>query len=277
MASQSSQGSRQQPIKETGQTSDDDHPPVAPNHDVPGNDPPQVMGYPPTMGYPQHGYDYSYAQAPPASYYNPHLYQSQQRTYQSSNFARGVLLGVIFLLLFMCTFSVIMWLVTRPEFPIFYVKNFSVSNFNATPPVIFTANWDMNLTVENPNTKQKIVFDRIESFVFDREDNQLASSFTEPFSLETKASQVVVAKLSANGTSELEEGTSGVDKLAKERNSGNVTFSFRMKFWTTFKASWWARRAILKVLCDDMEVSFVGASGNGNLANKDIGNCLVFV
>ncbi|KAJ8899261.1 hypothetical protein K2173_017293 [Erythroxylum novogranatense] len=247
------------------------------------------MSYPPTMAHPPmqqgynyyhayntNGYGYSYAQAPPASYYHPQYYQSQQIMQQSSNFVRGMLLGFMFLLLFMFSTSMIMWLILRPEFPVFRINNFSVTNFNATPPVIFTANWDANLTVENPNTKLKVDFDRIENFVYDAEDDQLASSFSQPFSLETKTSQVMVATMSANGTSQLEEGSLTVEKLGKERSSGDVTFSVRMVFWTTFKASWWTRHAILKVLCNDMKVPFVGASGNGNLPFMDKGHCLVY-
>ncbi|KAB5552941.1 hypothetical protein DKX38_010252 [Salix brachista] len=170
-----------------------------------------------------------------------------------------------------------MWLVLSPQLPVFHVDNFSVSNFNATLPT-FTANWEANLTVRNPNTKLTIEFGELQNFVFYEEDYLLASATApRPFSLETRTSGVINAKLSANNKDNLVENWV-LDKLAKERSNGSVSFNFRMLFWTTFRSGlWWKRHLSMKVLCEDIQVSFVGASGYGNIAANGGRDCLVFV
>ena len=170
-----------------------------------------------------------------------------------------------------------MWLVLRPQLPVFHVDNFSVSNFNTTLPT-FTANWEANLTVRNPNTKLTIEFGELQNFVFYEEDYLLASATApRPFSLETRTSSVINAKLSANNKDNLVENWV-LDKLAKERSNGSVSFNFRMLFWTTFRSGlWWKRHLSMKVLCEDIQVTFVGASGDGNIAANGGRDCLVIV
>jgi hypothetical protein len=124
----------------------------------------------------------------------------------------------------------------------------------------------------------KIEFSELQNFVFYEEDYLLASAITSrPFSLETKTSGVINAKLSENNKDNLVENWV-VDKLAKERSNGSVSFNFRMLVWTTFRSGlWWKRHLSMKVMCEDIQVTFVGASGNGNIAANGLRDCLVFV
>lgn len=296
MASESDQ-QHQQPKKQAGQASDSDHPPPGSHSPVAAaaTGYPPAMGYPSAMGYPPghhqpgypppnyHGYanvhqynNYPYAQAPPATYYN-HQSHHHQEAYQPRGFARGMFIGLILLLIFMCIGSVIMWIVIRPEIPSFQVDNFSVSNFNALPPNIFTANWDANVTVRNSNTKLKVFFYQIQSFVYYEDDELLASSFLQPFSMDIKTTEAMKAKFWANSTDQIIVETDVVDKLAKDRTTGTVRFSLRMVLWTTLKSgSWWTRHTTMRVYCEDLQVGFVGATGNGNLANGQVMDCTVF-
>ncbi|KAF8052918.1 hypothetical protein N665_1492s0022 [Sinapis alba] len=140
---------------------------------------PPVMGFPgyppqaPYPNYPNAPYNhnqYAYAQAPPASYYGSSYPPQQNPVYQRPAppaFFRGILTGLVVLVVFLCISTTITWLVLRPQIPVFSVTNFSVSNFNLTEPV-FSAQWTANLTVENPNKKLIGYFNRIQGFIYNQ-------------------------------------------------------------------------------------------------------------
>ncbi|EEF29836.1 NDR1/HIN1-like protein 10 [Ricinus communis] len=290
-----------QPKKEPGQSSSDgsDSPPPGGPSRATGYPPP--MGYAPPMMYPppgqypypppagqpvgypnyNNGYNnnYPYAQAPPTAYYNTQMYQTQPEC-RINGFLRGIIGGLVFLLILTCAISIFMWIILRPVIPVFHVNNLSVSNFNLSSSPTFHANWDANITVGNPNTKLKVYFDQIEVFIYYNEDDLLATSFSNPFFLETGGNSVVQAKLEANNADRKQAGVGSwvVDKMAKDKSTtGNVTFDIRMALWSTFKSgSWWARHVTIRVYCEDLVVSFMGNSGTANFANGKSKDCLVF-
>lgn len=266
----------------------------------PAGHPPQATGYPPAMGYPppmgyQHGQpgypppypggypnpngynQYPYTQPPPAAYYNSQAYQGQPQ-YKSSGFARGMIAALIFIVVFTCMTSIIVWLVLRPEIPGFHVDTFSVSNFNVSSPR-FMANWEASLTVVNPNTKLKVYVERIQSFIYYQDDDFLASSYVDPLILETKGKAMIRAGLTTNSSDTPMVPLWVVEDLRKDRGKGMVTFNLRMAVWSTFKSgSWWTRHVGMRVFCEDLQVSFVGDTGNAALAPATKGkDCIVYM
>ncbi|KAF5737412.1 hypothetical protein HS088_TW13G00292 [Tripterygium wilfordii] len=285
MASQSDQD---QPGKEPGNSSSSDA-----NQNPSGQSPatgyPPTMGYPPAMGYPpgQPGYPYPgynqyhhqqnpYTQAPPAYYYDSQAACHQQQS-KSSGVARGILSAVILVVFVMGTTTILTWLVLRPQIPRFRLEAFSVSNFNTKPG--FTANWEGNFTIENPNHKLKVHADEIECSVYYKQDEIVASAAMAPFTLDIGETIMTQTKLSANNTGYDQPvvGAAVVDDMAEERRGGSVSFSLRLMIWSTFKSGWWTRRCGMRVLCEDLNVVFDGVTGNGKLTDNKPMDCIVRV
>uniref|UniRef100_A0A1J3E9R6 Protein YLS9 n=1 Tax=Noccaea caerulescens TaxID=107243 RepID=A0A1J3E9R6_NOCCA len=283
----------------SGQTSERDTtqqpPPPPPQSQSP---PPQPQTYPPVMGFP--GYNqppypnypnapynhqqYAYAQAPPAAYYGSAYPGQQNPVYQRpapSGFFRGILTGLIVLVVLLCISTTITWLVLRPQVPVFSVNNFSVSNFNVTGPV-FSAQWTANLTVENPNTKLRGYFDRVQGFVYHQnaiaEDESLSMAFFQPVYVETKKSVSIGETFTAGEKEQPKLPSWVVEEMKKERDTGTVSFDLRMVVWVTFKTDGWsARERGLKVFCGKLKVAFEGASGNGAVLLPKPLPCVVYV
>ncbi|CAH8388230.1 unnamed protein product [Eruca vesicaria subsp. sativa] len=280
----------------TDQTSERDTTPPPPP--TPQSQPPQSQTYPPVYGfpgYPQAPYpnypnapynhqQYAYAQAPPASYYGSSYTPQQNPVYQRPAppaFFRGILTGLIFLVVFVCVSTTMAWLFLRPQIPVFYVTNFSVSNFNLTEPVL-SAQWTANLTVENPNTKLTGYFDRIQGFIYNQnpvgDEDYLAMAYFQPVFVETKKSVSVGETLIAGQKGQRKVPGWVEEEMKKERDIGTVTFSLWMAVSVTFKTDGWsARERELKVFCGKLKVPFEGGSGNGVVLLPKPLPCLVYV
>lgn len=248
MSSQSEdhQNKRDQPNHPSSTSSDtnnnhqstDPAPPPPPSSEPPNNYSsgphgyPQTMGYPPQMMYPNapysgyppppphhHPYNqYPYTQPPPANYYY-HGYASPPPD-PCSGFLRGVIAAMIFLIVFSILSSLITWAVLRPEIPVFRVDNMSVSNFS-TSAVPFTATWDTNLTVENPNQKLRLYFDKIMGTMFHGEEHWLASSWLNPMFMDIQTKATMHAVIAANGSAENPVPIWVAQEMSKERaNTG---------------------------------------------------------
>ncbi|XVE61406.1 hypothetical protein DITRI_Ditri06bG0037100 [Diplodiscus trichospermus] len=244
------------------------------------------MGYPPPMMYPNapypgypppppHGYNqYPYTQPPPAPYYNQGY--APPRHDPCSGFARGIVAAMIFLIVLSCLSSLITWAILRPQTPVFHVDNMSVSNFN-TSSTPFTATWDTNLTIQNPNHKLRVYFDKIVGAMFYDEDDTLGSSWVNPIFMDIKTQTTMHVVISANGSAQNAVPIWVAQEMSKERDTGTVSFSLRFRIWATFKTgSWWTRTLVMRVFCDDLKVNFVGASGNGALAPGKGDDCDVY-
>lgn len=136
--------------------------------------------------------------------------------------------------------------------------------------------------MENPNTKLKGYFDRIQGFIYNHnaigEDDFLATAFFQPVYVETKKSVVIGETLTA-GEKEQPKVPSWVgEEMKKERETGTVSFNLRMAVWVTFKTDGWsAREKGLKVFCGKLKVAFEGGSGNGAVLLPKPLPCLVYV
>ena len=286
-----------QPKKEPGQSSDSDqtsHHPQATSTTTttatgqshpqpqPTTNYPNTMGYPPVMGYPYpqapQGYASSYMGYPPNEY-NSYAYSqtpTQSNVRRNSTFVRLVLVIMTIVALFTVVSTVALWFILRPEVPAFRVEALSVSNFNTTN-FDQTANWEANVTVENPNQKLKVYFNEIKSYV-DYKDEYLAQSFEDPLSLEIKEHDVMNVKLSANNVVEHVVDQKLVDDMARDRSQGSLIFRMRLIVSTTFRrGSWWKKTRTLKVRCERLKVEFAGGAGVGTLPVGKSWPCLTFV
>ncbi|EOY08453.1 hypothetical protein QUC31_010852 [Theobroma cacao] len=261
-------------------------PPQPPNNQSPAHGYPPAMRFPPQMVYthggpypayppPPHGCNqYPYAQLPPGAPYYNQGYASPQND-RCSGFARGIIAAMFVLIVLTCLSSLITWVVLRPEIPVFHVDNMSVSNFNTSTP--FMATWDTNLTLENPNHKLRLYLDKIVGAMFYDDEDSLGSSWLNPIFMETKTKTTMNAIISTNGSAQNAVPIWLTQEMSKDRATGSLTFALRIRIWATFKTgSWWTRSLVIRVLCDDLKVNFVGASGNGALAPGKRDNCDVY-
>ncbi|KAF8045923.1 hypothetical protein N665_4209s0002 [Sinapis alba] len=247
-------------------------------------------GYPPQAPYPNYPNapynhnQYAYAQAPPASYYGSSYPPQQNPVYQRPAppaFFRGILTGLVVLVVFLCISTTITWLVLRPQIPVFSVTNFSVSNFNLTEPV-FSAQWTANLTVENPNKKLIGYFNRIQGFIYNQnavaEEDFLAMEYFQPVYVETKKSVSIGETLTAGEKGQRKVPSWVGEEMKKERDTGTVSFNLWIAVSVTFKTDGWsARERGLKVFCGKLKVEFEGGSGNGAVLLPKPLPCLVYV
>ncbi|CAK7356286.1 unnamed protein product [Dovyalis caffra] len=209
---------------------------------------------------------------PPPSQYNV---AKEREAQGSTTMTRNVIGGLNGLCVFsvaLAVFLVVTFIVITvsfPDHPKFTINSFSVSNFNASFPG-FTGNWAADLTIENKNARFKVIFDTIESSVYYPEDkgafaliknHLLASEFSDPFSMERKASNTMHVEPSFNMGKTMIE-SEAVDLMAKERDSGKVGFILRVHFRTRYEPKSWTSEKTLTVRCP-INIVFHGATGNG--------------
>ncbi|CAN1314248.1 hypothetical protein LINPERPRIM_LOCUS29244 [Linum perenne] len=141
-------------------------------------------------------------------------------------------------------------------------------------PNAFAGAWDANVTAKNPNTKIRLFFNQIETFMFFG-DEELAASYANPFSLDINGAQ---SALTANRTVDGgEDEGEAMKKMAEDFGKGAVEFNLRMAAWMTFRSdSWWTRRSTVRVFCEELKVGF-SRPGNGSLVAGRNRDCLVLV
>ncbi|GLT94785.1 hypothetical protein SLE2022_125080 [Rubroshorea leprosula] len=280
--------------KESAATSSD------PNHQPPPTPPPQLDGHPPPSGYPsamwqtpQMGYpaeqypvnyynqpaypnapnQYAYAQPPPASYYNR---QNNRERTEEGLVACVCLFACMFIFLTVVTgiASIITWSIVQPQIPCFHVEAMSVTNFNTS--TLFTATWDVNVAVQNPNKKLKAFFHQIQCMVF-YDGTALGSTYVPPFYMETKSKTGMGVRISTNGSAEVPLPIWVTLAMDKDRSSqGSVTFTLRCFMSSTLKNGWWAENQVMKVNCGDLKMDIAAGSESGKLAPEELDYCLVY-
>uniref|UniRef100_A0A2N9G9R2 Late embryogenesis abundant protein LEA-2 subgroup domain-containing protein n=1 Tax=Fagus sylvatica TaxID=28930 RepID=A0A2N9G9R2_FAGSY len=246
------------------------HPQAQHGYAPPPPPPPNNHGYPPNASNP---YSYTQTASPlPPTYYDT----TQSNATGNTGLIRCCLALLILFILASCLSTFMAWFILHPLVPIFRVEAFHVSNFNTTNPD-FASNWEANVTVKNPNRKLTVYLNEIRSFMYYKED-YLASDFVDPLMLQIKEHDVLHVKLSANNLVEHEVGDWVVDDMVRDRNGGSLSFNFRLQVSSSFKSgTWWTREHILKVCCDNLNVQFVGATGNGMLPFGESRRCSVHV
>lgn len=226
--------------------------------------------YKPATGYPaaQPSYPngptataYPYPQpAPaPAPYYpNPYPPFNPRR----STFLRRAIAAAIAVLIIIGAVSFILWLVLRPRLPQFSVTSVSVTSFNLSSSSL-TANWDVVLSVRNPNKKMTVEYGSAEAAVT-YDSKTLASTTLSPFSQGKRNQTTVSARLAAAG-SYVGEGTAS--QLTADRARGSVVFRVKLFAWVRFRSGAWRTRShFMRVWCRHVPVALSSAQSQGSLS-----------
>ncbi|KAF5473487.1 hypothetical protein F2P56_010095 [Juglans regia] len=279
-----------QPKKDPGQSSEEnqDNPPAASS-----DKPPQPTKYPPAMGYPYLNIHGQPAYPPQPGYppnannaaYPYDLQPPPAECYRTSNSCTGFFRGclaALFVFVFLSFLSnLVSWFLVHPEIPVFYVDKFSVSSFNVSDDVAHvTGIWEADITVQNPNHKLKIYSNRIDNYVFYEDEVLTSSSLGRRMFLDTKAQDSFHVTLSRNNTLDENMLPKSIENAIEQeyKDNGWVSFSFRMLAWTTLEyGSWWRSLKTMEVLCDNLKVGFVGATGNVKFLADQPRRCAVYV
>lgn len=233
------------------------------------------MGYPNPVGHqPHQGYASGYGPYPneyppphqqPYSYAANPYYADQAQTYPAGSgggFIRGFILCscLIFTIFFIS--AIAMALVMKPEVPVFKVVSLSVENFNTATTL--NGNWNTVFTVENPSQRLRGFFSDFKLELVYKRD-QIAGGYTLGFELGRRDKrQMEVRFMSSN--------VAGVDLngMAKERESGSVTFSMKISSMTALRSTHFSpfspiyrRGESLLVTCEGLKVVFQNNTGNG--------------
>ncbi|XP_004494246.1 uncharacterized protein [Cicer arietinum] len=268
------------------ESSTSDHQPSSNNDSSPPPQPPPVaaphmMYYPPGTGYPSHGPQpppyhpyppppHGYAPYPQGynNYPGPAPYYNVPPNYNAANGGRGFFRGFIMCscLIFTCFFlsSIIMALILHPQLPVYKVTSLSVTNFNTTP--ILTGDWNISITVQNPNDRLRGYFSDFKVDVV-HENDELALSYVPDFELEKhEQKQMDVKTSSSNGAYGVSFQKWDLDKIANERQTGSVMFGVRVSSMTAFKStSLSTRNAVILAVCEGLKVVFQTNTGTGTL------------
>ncbi|KAK6926531.1 Late embryogenesis abundant protein, LEA_2 subgroup [Dillenia turbinata] len=223
--------------------------PVPPGTNPNGN-PPPVTGT---------AYPYQ-VQAPYNSYYyhnnnDPNAYNNSNDATRAA-FLRRMLMIMIAFLIIIGGVMFIVWLILRPELPEFRIVNLGVAKLNASNSQI-TGYWDVKFLVRNPNSKMKISYDYIESFIW-YTHTALSVTSVAPFEQGTKDQTDVKASFAEVGSY---VNPSVVNAINGDLTRGIVRFTVQLGARVGFRAGdWHTRRRYLKVLCSNVPVGFSSTS-----------------
>lgn len=189
----------------------------------------------------------------------------------SRKFGRVMLVTTVSLIISMCMVSLVIWFLFGTEIPEFTVGSFTVSNLNVTDSMI-TANWDVNVTVFNPNTDLKVNFSNVMAAIFYK-NFPLSISAIEPCYLQgTRLHdfQIRLDNEKAIGKPRL------VEEINKGKSGGILYLSARMSLGAKFQSNSVWRKETLRVFCENLKVSFAPTGGNGTLTGDSLTDCLIF-
>ncbi|KAM0980742.1 hypothetical protein COP2_014281 [Malus domestica] len=201
------------------------------------------------------------------------------------------LINVLLIIFMLGTFTIFcnsMPLSLAPQPPNVQLNSLFMSKFN-TSSTTLGANWEMSLTVENPNLVTWVRFNHVKGSI-SYKDYFVAISSVEPFELGLKESKMIRLKISSKMTGSEEDYHRlglpvvimkwGLDEmLSREREDGAVRFNLQMFVWATYKTGWWGEQhVVMSPQCLDMKVELSPRNGFGSwisggpMSQADIGN-----
>ncbi|WOL15542.1 hypothetical protein Cni_G24323 [Canna indica] len=233
---------------------------------------PIATGYPaPAAGaaYPYHAppppsYYHNGAPPPPQPHYYPPAYAAAPPPPRyNTTFLRRLLLVAVSFFILLGLIVLIIWLVLRPRLPEVSVSSFSISGFNlsASQPQSpqLSGNFDLNLTVHNPNGKMGIYYDRVTAAVLYGSDT-LSETFLAPFYQWKGETTALPARLVAAGEYVDSDVVKGINS-ERGRGDGAVSFHVRVLAWVRFRSGAWRTRwHVLRIYCDNVPIGFRNGS-----------------
>ncbi|CAN6445119.1 unnamed protein product [Victoria cruziana] len=224
-------------------------------------------GYPPPQSYPPTSNGYPASGYPPPPYYPPPpppqpnlaYYYGGAGGYSVSPFFRRLIIAMISVFLVVGGVLFIIWLIFRPQLPIFSVNAASVGKFNISSGQL-TANFDVTFAVGNRDKRMGISYGKINAFLY-YNGERLAQTVLSPFQQEKQNSTTLHAVFAIDSSFVSDSG-----KLASDRSAGLVHFSFQIWSFVQFQAGGWRTRwKSLVVRCNDVEIDFPSSATNGTL------------
>ena len=211
----------------------------------------------------------------PHNAYNSYDYTTEPPTQSNATcncgFNRYWLVIVILFIVFMLAIIIMIKFVIRPQVPVFRVDSFYISNFH-TSNSEFTANWEANVTVKNPSLKLKFSFSEIKILLYYGDDHIGSSSVDSKLYLEPMGHGMLHLKMSTNDTDRRV-----VDNMIRDRiNEGSLSFKMRLVVSATLMDKSWTRDGVIKLLCNNLKVQFVGSASFGILPSGNSRTCLIF-
>ncbi|MFQ6631906.1 hypothetical protein Gotur_009483 [Gossypium turneri] len=274
--------------KNTTPTSQQQGPPI---QWPPQSHPPQVC-YPPAIVPPNaqfHGYNalppgggygpypYPYPYPPPGPYYGQGNIQSEHR-HPCSGACRCFLAFLILVIVILLLTKLIIWATLLPRFPVFHVENMHVTNFN-TDANPFTARWETEIRIENPNTKLYLYVDGMEVFMNYNDKYDVGITWINPMFIESKNKTSMQVVINTGESAHHAVPIWIAQDMGKDQKNGGVNFVLKIKVWVTLKSGmwlWFRRSLMLNVECDDLKVNFGNSSREGTLEYiKDREDCYV--
>ena len=167
------------------------------------------------------------------------------------------------------TMSFIMWFLFGASVPEFHVTSLKVSNFSATT-ANFSGVWSVQMSVSNVNTELDVRFERgVSTIVY--KDSMLGMAPVEAF--QVRRSQTFGVNVTVPS---LKDQSWVPPTLAADRSGGLVVVSVRVAVDTNFTGTdVLYRPQRLRVLCEDLPVSFKSASGEGTMGSSFGNNCFI--
>ncbi|CAA0837806.1 Unknown protein [Striga hermonthica] len=195
----------------------------------------------------------------------------------SSSFGRLMLILMAVLVTAMCMMTLVMWFLFGTYIPEFNVASLKVSNFTVSN-VTLTGTWDVGVSVANTNKDLAISFDRVMSSIFYKEA-LLGISAVRPF--QVGQMQHTEFNFSMPAEQNMEENKLQgwvLPTLEQDHGNGMVVFSLRLALKANFTTQNMVyRQENMRVMCENMQLIFSAATGNGTLSPGMRTNCLIRV
>ncbi|CAA2971148.1 Hypothetical predicted protein [Olea europaea subsp. europaea] len=239
-----------------------------------------AMRYPqPNIGYHHNkGYANSVNPNPYPQSFDEYYYQQTYKPLipepsRTTSIGHAMIYLLIVLTFGMCMLSIVIFLLFGTDQPDFHMVSLTVPNFNVTNSSLI-ASWYANITVKNQNEAFKVQFQHVVSSIFYEED-MLAISLLQPFQVETKQT-LGMSFLVTTDPSNQEKLHAGVfPSIVQDRSTGIVTFSLRLSLKAQYKSNTLWKKASLKVICKNLQVSF-SPTGEGKLTEDFPNQCILF-
>lgn len=259
--------------------------PVYPPPPPPPAPPPKTSdsAAPPSAAYQQYPNPYPYNHyatpspyqpyPPPPPPYNEYYYQQHLRhesEVSAASFGRILLVLMFILLSSILMMSLIMWILFGASVPEFEVGSMKVSNFSATNASV-TGAWGVQMWVSNVNLELDVHFEHGMSSIFYK-DSMVGAAALQPFDVRKTQRYGLNFNVPA-----LQDQRWISPDLAADRGNGVVVVSLRLTVDANFTAPDVVYRTQrLKILCEDLPITFPTAAGEGALSPA-FGNSYCFI
>ncbi|XP_078435058.1 NDR1/HIN1-like protein 10 [Wolffia australiana] len=165
---------------------------------------------------------------------------------------RMIIISVFVFVVFLLASSAL-WLFYRPHLPLFAVSSAAVSSFNISNDGLVSGNFNLSVSIRNPNLKLGLSYDSIEAMVLYRSQELFETSLT-PFYQEKGNSTVLVASFQAVAKHVDDHISHGIAR-GRASNGGILDFQVGFLAWVKFRLGRLeTSKHLVRVDCDFIRV-----------------------